>query len=309
MTQDNTAFAGFIRKMNVELFMKIARGQFDADDDMARLHKYLQLAAQINSPEAAGNLLLTVFLLHISVGRFAEAIATMDTAIAEFGRATDPVFRVRVVGCGANQGEVYHMLGDYTHAIEKYQAMLALIDTLTDEDVLGDRYILWSNMGTTLLAQGAHAQASDFFSRMINLSASLSDQYIISILDSYIGMVEVQLHRGDDNTAHDTARLAMDIAARLGDERRQFFAQCAMAHVLTSQSRNPQPHYEAAIATLSPTLRSAYNVVALLDEARYHQRHHNSSEAARFAALAQTHFHAIDVHDLDAEIAQYLLSI
>lgn len=302
MTQDNTAFAGFIRKMNIELFMKIARGQFDVADDMAKLDKYLALATQINSPEATGNLLLTVFLLHISVGRFSEAIATMDNAFAAFSRATDPMFRVRVLGCAANQGEVYHMLGDYESAIEKYRTTLSLADTITDVDVLGDRYILWANIGTTLLAQELVEEAFAYFSRMIKHSDSPSDQYNISMVDAYIGMTEVHLCRGEQGAALDAAGLAVDIAQRLGDERRLFFAHCARAHVEAARSADAEPHYTAALAALSPTLRSAYNIVALLEEARYHKRHRNLALAARFAALANVHFRAVDLHAFEGEI-------
>lgn len=304
-TNPQNPIAGFIRKMNIEMFGRIVRGQFDAEADLRQLQKYLDMAHHIGSPVAAGNIYLTIFLLQISTGQFKEAIASMDKGADEFRQADDPSSQQRVTACQTNQAETYHLLGDYAQAITIYERVLAEIDQLPeDEDTYGDRYVLYGSMATSHLAQGNVEAAERLFKRIFNDPKRSHEQFTNAIMDANIGMSEIHLRRDEHAAAQSTARIALDIALRQHDERRQFFGYCALAHCAAhpDESRDPEPYYADGIAAIQPVLKSAYNVVALLEEARYHHRHGNSELAKRFVALAQPHFHAIDVHAFDDEL-------
>lgn len=123
--------AGFLRKMNIEMFSKILRGQFNYDTDMAQLEKYMTLARQTNSPEVTGNIYITIGLLQSSVGRFMDVLATMDAAIAAFESTTDPKWQQRVLGCRTRKGEIYVDLGNHQQALAIFAETLTLAETLT----------------------------------------------------------------------------------------------------------------------------------------------------------------------------------
>lgn len=299
--------AGFLRKMNRELFFKIARGQFDYEADMAQLDKYLVLARQSNSPEATGNIYITVGMLQSSVGRFVDVLATMDAAIEAFEQTTDPQQQQRVMGCRTHKGEIYAYLGDNQKAIEIFTDVLAHAESVSEEqDFFGDRYLLWVAMGRGMLVEGHSDIAEQYFRRVLNTPDKVQTQHIVSIIEANVGLGEVHRQRNEFTTAQDCAKLALDIAIRQNDEREQFYSHCAIAHIVASQHNDPEPHYSAAINVITPILKSANNVVALLDEARYHQRHLNHDQAARFATLAQTHFHAVGVAVFDEELGVLL---
>lgn len=306
MSNTTNPMAGFIRKMNVELFNKIAHGQFDVEEDMRQLNKYLDLAHQINSPEAAGNVYLTIFFLQIAVGQFEAAIATIEKGVQEFERSQ---FKQRALGCRINQGETYFILGDVEKAIEVYaQTLLALEQQSDEEDHFGDRFILYASLGTSYLAHDDEDIAEQFFHRILESPEKTQNQYTNAVIEAYIGLAEVHLKRDELDETVARANLAWDIVQRQNDPRRAFLVQCTLGHI-AERIDSPQvaeTHYQAAIETLKPTLKSAYNIAALLHEARYQHRHQNVEQAARFATLAQQYFHAIDVHIFDEELTRLM---
>lgn len=297
--------AGFIRKMNIQLYYKIARGEYDYEADMAQLQKFLDMAATINSPEAEGNVYITVGMLQSSVGRFADVLGTMDKAMAAFERSTHPDHQQRALGTWAHKGDTLYQLGDYVAAMQTFEAVLAAAESSSPEhDVFGDQYVLRVGMGMCALALEDAELAERLFHRVLDMPDKTNTQHIAAVVDANIGLAECHLLRQEFDAAIDRARLALDIVSRQNDARQAFEVDCCLAHVAAARGDHDgaENHYQSGLAILAPSLRSAHNVVALLQEARYQHRHGNSGLAARFAELAKQHFHAIDVHTFDEEI-------
>lgn len=299
----------FLTKMNYEIYKRITAGQFDASAEETQIKKYLELADHIGSPETSANINLTLYFLQVSIGQVEESITTMATLAAALEAMDDERLQLRAISMRINEAESYYWQGDFDTALHILERASINLDRLKHiPDSSRESVTLSADTGRVLLALERYEDAEAHFKTIASSEERFSEFYLNATIDSMIGYTELHLLKNNTEAAQASANLVREVATRKNEVRRIFLACCAQAHVATATHRNAEPFYDEARAAMDLGAKSGYNLTAILEEMRYHVRHHDLAQAKRFAHLALDAFHNINIHVFDAELSQLSLN-
>lgn len=307
MTDDRQQQAAkMLENLRLTLFRNIANGRYNFEEDYATLQRYLKSAHDIGNIPTTLGVYVTFMLLYVSVGRFEDALATLDEADSLFTDVSDPAILRRRVSVFNNRAQLLYDMGEAAAALATAEASLAWVTTLGLADALRLTLITQSNLGSFQLAMGQLDAAAQTFQTVLNHQQASEWQYGDAVLGARIGMAEIALQRGMAPAAHAEAAAVLRLSRENGSSNFIFAATCTLGHLADA---HPTPAIDAdqcytdALAALASIESPMLHALPLLHEARYQHHHGHRARAAQFAHATADILRPAGITRFDAELA------
>ncbi|PJF42992.1 MAG: hypothetical protein CUN55_09335 [Phototrophicales bacterium] len=303
--QRRESMVAFLCQMANKSLNRIMSNSFNPEREEKQLHRFLESAYEVSSPQAIAEIYATFSIFYYAIGRFKKSIEAGEKAAAEVLQSPDLSVKAFLFRPLSKNAETYHDLGDTLSALELTSTLLNTPEYADFRPPLNEMHSLIVNMGFYHLALEEYEAAEDAFRRVLQLPENVGQEYANAIADAYRGLSEIYLLKGDFVNAWTNGRLAYEIAQRQRDPLAWFYANCAMAHI-AEQDPNckaaPESYYATTIKTIEQMGTPVLRAVALLHEARFHHRTKNLGRAKQFAALAANILHDAKITAFDPEL-------
>lgn len=286
-----------IRKRTQEMYDRIARQDYDYDNDLKTLLGFLEQAEGLEETLLEAEITKSIGTLNAIARRYDDAIHYFQKASALFlaERELNAFMATR-----SNIGVAYEMSYRREDAITVYQDALTHIDlsnaTLKDYPVL---IILLSNLGIGLQRAGRDDEAEPYYLKVIELLSSKDIGQIEqrrvgeSATMARNGLANIYRRRGAYQKAWDEARLAYEVAWGVQIPLRVFYALNTKINLAIADPNSPEPPetYWNQLETYIDQRQSKSTLTFLaqiyLEEAELFQQKGEEVWARRYAERAQ----------------------
>lgn len=303
MAEDKNPLIEMIRRIRMDIFERMKHGKLSYERDVNTLRKHAEIAESIQAHILNGQLHDMLGIVEENTGHFDSAAFHFDKAFKIFEEQEDILRMGRVQN---NLGELYRLSARYDAAITAYLRAREYLRKAEDHSTL---IIVESNMGLTRLAMGEYLRAEDHFLNVISLTAAEPWNHIDTIVEARRGLAEVCL--ANENYAE--AWRQANEAFRLSNERQLTLLRAEVnltrAHIAEYDPNAPEPasdYYQMSREGLKAQNSPSILARALLDEARYQQRHGHLEDALRLADESRSIFRELGLEE-EAQLASTLL--
>lgn len=300
-------FENQIRDGNFQLTLRILSGKVNYQRDAEQIASYIRLAQQHHITHVIGILYNTYMLLNVAVGRYRVAIDTLDQGIAHMQSLPD-LGRDDLAVMVVNKAEALYLLGHPAQALDLLTDYFGdfMASTTPITDILSAPQLFYAYVGNYYLALRDlnHAQlALECALKMPPTNDEINLEQ--AIFTALLGTIDLAMFIGSYAEAINRAQVLYWRVRESSDPLARFRVECALAHVATTPYI-AKIHYAQAVATAQQIKTFGIRVLAVMHEARYHQRHGNVEQRHRFAKLARGMVSSSHIDYFDAEIERLL---
>jgi|GEM_PF-6448155 len=294
---------GMINRIRQEMFERIYRGQINYAVDIKTIKKHIEIAIELNEPLLASRLYQLGGFMSLVAGELSEFDDWYQQA---FNIAQEHQFIRLMAITKMNHGEAYRLLGRYDRALALYQASYDYF--LEDDQKDNTLPLLESNIGLAQLGNQNYDAAEGQFLKALAQIGQKTYDHVDALMEAKRGLAEVELNRGDFETAWKNIEEATRLAIGINDKMTLAEINLTRAHIAEQDpDHDDAPLYYTASRALLKTQESPVVLArALLDEARYQHRHQAYADAKKTASEAHTIFTNLNMLE-DAALAAELM--
>lgn len=289
MTNPNQAAIEMILNLSRQIVNRASHGDCDYEKDSESLLKRIKQLESMNAPREKGLVMTYLAVVEIMTGRYTQALERMIQA-RKFFQSLPHAVRDELSALN-NTGELFRMIGDYQRAAERFNEGIQLAHAsgtaVSDPNVS----IMYTNLGLANVMLKRLDEADAAFAIAHDMYKGGSHQHGLSMIETWRGIAEVRLLRGNVAGAWDAVRLALQLAQ---DKDIYFQGGQALLCAAHIAAQDPQPattaaaYVEAAAATVGKIEASSVQAIVWLEEAYYQRAYGTSAAADQFAQMART---------------------
>ena len=303
MDESKQKTVAFIGQLVNKIFEQLIRGDFNYENDLKRLEKFLDQARQLDEPFLEARILNNIAILNNVSGRshLCEDYFWQVYEIYEGLNETSELCTTL-----GNLATVNFTQGEPEKALELYNRGLEISESISS-------YLISGKMEVLLVlqrydeAETCFQSIEDQLDDLLELEGQAAYNRRMSVM--YRTLAEVHLHRKQFDEAHQHINQAQQLAnsLKLTFELAEIYFTCA--HIALLQSNNLQAareYWQQALELVADINSPSHVGHSFLQESRYLHRLGYPDAAAQFAQEAMQIFERHDMHS-GITMAQELL--
>lgn len=290
-----------LRVIRMDILNRARTGELDYERSIQTLEKHLGIAREIDNIRLLAQTYNAIGAVEMDRGHLQTAIETFRRALQE---AEGHEIGYTLGALYGNLGEAHRRLADFPAALEQFALAQPIFETLKAENngwCIGE-----NNRGWVYLALREYETARTCFGHVLDSILMHVDAAASTLIETYCGMAEVELHEQHLDQAWFNANRAEEVTLNHGNHQQLPLVYLTQAHIAAMDgSQDPEDLHDKTREALRRYGKPPAMARFIFNEALYQQRHGNLADMRRLGDEARLLFTELGMEQ-EAELSAAL---